>query len=116
MGDTPAPRRPRFCGGVIDRGPGSSEGHAFDFCPELRLDTNCRVAQESLHPCTLALTYLLSLALPPVLSSYLAGGESHRVAEAGQGILLYASQLLPHQPPFPPREGFREDCEPPDDA
>ena len=39
---------------------------------------------------THALNYLLSLTLCPTLSSYLEGGESHRVAEAGQGILLYA--------------------------
>ena len=116
MDNTPAPKRPRFCGGVIDRGLGSGEGHAFDFCPGLRSDTNCRVAQESLHPCVLASTYLFSLALPLILSSYLEGGKSHRVEEAGQGILLYTSQLPPHQPPFPPREGFREDYEPPVDA
>ena len=90
--------------------------HAFGFCPRLGSYTSCRVAQASLHPCTLALTYLLSLALPPVLSSYLEGGKSHRVVEAGQGFLFYASQLPGHQPPFLPREGFREDCEPPVDA
>ena len=91
MGHTPVLKRPTFCGGVIGRGLGCIEGYAFDLCLGLRSYTSCGVVQGSFHTCALAPTYLLSLAIPPVIFSYLEGGESHRVEEALQGNLLYAS-------------------------
>ena len=66
----------------MDKGLGCSEVYAFGFYPKLRSYTTCYVVQESLHPCALAPIYLLSLALPPIFSSYLEGSESHCIEEA----------------------------------